>query len=666
MKSGDRVKAREKLLPLIGRDYILEDYAALDLAQMEFLDGRPGFAKTVLNSVTARFPDSPIIKKLKEQTLRAACADPAPEACGVELEKISESDVNPQFIPERVMIESARHEAQGALAQAAAGYQRVYYDYPTAASAWRARENMERLAQKLYEHEQTAPEPDRQMLERRAQKLMAAFRYKEAEAELKLMLQNPSGDQADIMYKLGMAQYKARNREEAKNTFAMLSEDPESGQLGEMALRQMSVIDWNFDRADEARARLDTLVKDGKEPAIARQAHILAGKIAEANAEWETAAAHYRKALELSPSDNEHDDLLWRLGWLEYRRGSFENAAANFIEAHQKIPLTRQDGKFTYWAARAWARAGAGPQAEQWRGETSRKFPNSYYGVLLSGEVSAVSAGWEEAATQPPPMPDVPTPQATDKLEEDRINRVMALLEVGHGPGVKAELDYFINAAPPSAERMLWAGWMSVKAGNAGEAMRLASRARLIQAETGEGMNGEVWRLLYPAGYWDELCAATRDSMNQYLALALIRQESAFNPSALSPAGARGLMQLMPATGKTMYEGLFGPEKDGQNRFDEELLFDPAVNITLGVAHLSELARKYDGKLVYLVAAYNAGAVANRWMTRFAGVEDDEFVELIPYAETRDYVKKVTRNAVMYRRIYSGTGALAAADTGKK
>ena len=126
---------------------------------------------------------------------------------------------------------------------------------------------------------------------------------------------------------------------------------------------------------------------------------------------------------------------------------------------------------------------------------------------------------------------------------------------------------------------------------------------------------------------------------------ALVRAESRFSPTVKSGAGAIGLMQLMPATAK-----MTAKEK---GYFDPQRLVSPDCNLTLGTRHLRELIKGYDGDVVYSIAAYNAGATAvERWKKNFKGLKKDEFIENIPYRETRDYVKKVYASAATYRQLY--------------
>jgi soluble lytic murein transglycosylase len=123
-----------------------------------------------------------------------------------------------------------------------------------------------------------------------------------------------------------------------------------------------------------------------------------------------------------------------------------------------------------------------------------------------------------------------------------------------------------------------------------------------------------------------------------------MRAESTFNPSATSPVGARGLMQLMPETAGKMVKG---------KNFDPERLYDPDLNIRLGTRHLKDLIEQYKGNLVAVIASYNAGGHnVNRWLKTYEGLAIDEFIESIPFSETRDYVKKVLATAALYRKLY--------------
>jgi soluble lytic murein transglycosylase len=130
------------------------------------------------------------------------------------------------------------------------------------------------------------------------------------------------------------------------------------------------------------------------------------------------------------------------------------------------------------------------------------------------------------------------------------------------------------------------------------------------------------------------------------LVYAVMREESGYRPKVVSLVGARGLLQIMPETGQRLASDLGIP-------FEPDDLFDPEVNVRLGSYYLSELSRRFSGRDSAAIGSYNAGpeAVA-RWLDERGGLEDDEWVETIPYSQTRSYVKRVLRSQWAYRTLY--------------
>jgi len=171
-------------------------------------------------------------------------------------------------------------------------------------------------------------------------------------------------------------------------------------------------------------------------------------------------------------------------------------------------------------------------------------------------------------------------------------------------------------------------------------------------SKQGHISSGLAEKMRYPRAYWDLFHrASTQRSLDTWLVVALARQESLFNPRATSVSDARGLMQLLPSTGKRMAQeaGIESPPN----------LYDPQINVTLGTTYLKNLFEMFGGDEFKSVAAYNGGehAVQN-WTSKFSG-PDDEWVENIGYRETRDYVKKVIGGRREYLLLYQGQSGSA-------
>jgi soluble lytic murein transglycosylase len=156
------------------------------------------------------------------------------------------------------------------------------------------------------------------------------------------------------------------------------------------------------------------------------------------------------------------------------------------------------------------------------------------------------------------------------------------------------------------------------------------------------------WEFLFPTPYWPNLRReAESNGLDPYLVASLIRQESEFNPTAVSHANAYGLMQLLPVVGKGM------ARETKLRGYNVDRLLEPSVNLQLGTRYFKEMVNEYNGQVEYALAAYNAGTnrVAD-WRANGTYKDIDEFVESIPFTETREYVQAITRNAAVYKLLY--------------
>jgi len=221
------------------------------------------------------------------------------------------------------------------------------------------------------------------------------------------------------------------------------------------------------------------------------------------------------------------------------------------------------------------------------------------------------------------------------------MRRITELEQLGMDTEARFEFDA-LEAAATTPDRMLATANALREHGQTSRAIRLAWKVI-----DGGVRDARAYRLAYPVVDEPELVRQARArSIDPPLVAAIIRQESSFNPRAVSVAGARGLMQVMPSVGQQIARSL------GYPLWDAGLLFDPDANLELGTAHLAGSLRQYDD-IVRVLAAYNAGGSrVARWATK-AGTNDPEvFAERISFTETRDYVRIVQRNMELYRALY--------------
>jgi soluble lytic murein transglycosylase len=241
----------------------------------------------------------------------------------------------------------------------------------------------------------------------------------------------------------------------------------------------------------------------------------------------------------------------------------------------------------------------------------------------------------------------LPEPKLVDNfpVESPHLAKAKLLANAGLNEYIADE----IKADPDSdswsalAEAQIYANY-----GETYRALRALKRA-LPYATTAsvDAIPLAYWRILYPEPYWETIKAeSARNNLNPYLVASLIRQESEFNPSAVSYANAYGLMQLLPSVGKAL------AHEEGMTHFQTFQLLDPETNIKLGTRYLRQMLDHFGGVQEYALAAYNAGD--NRvtdWQSAGPYQGMDEFVESIPFTQTREYVEAILRNEETYKAI---------------
>ena len=323
----------------------------------------------------------------------------------------------------------------------------------------------------------------------------------------------------------------------------------------------------------------------------------------------------------------------FRAAMIAFLSGEPKVAAQEFDALVERYPTSDEALGATYWAGRAWADAGDSALARgRWLGVTTRD-PVSYYGALSANRLGIRS--WVPVAAS--------DSFPSDSALEGHVARAALLARLGLAAESRWELDRLARSNDSSPERLLVLANALRSQGMASQAIQIARRSLALGARA----DARTYRLIYPVVHEDALFAeAAEHRLDPSLMAALIRQESNFNPSATSPAGARGLAQVMPELGERLARELDYPV------WNPVLLYQPDVSIQLGAVHLRELFGQYQQR-AHILAAYNAGiSRVERWSKRI-GVDDPEvFAERISFVETRDYVRIIQRNEEIYRALY--------------
>lgn len=356
------------------------------------------------------------------------------------------------------------------------------------------------------------------------------------------------------------------------------------------------------------------------------------------------ATAVYRQIASRFPNRDAAGAAMWRLGWIAWLRGDVRGAAEQWARLAAapggrafRIPAL-------YWRGRAVEQTRGRAAAEPIYAKVLAEAPRSYYGMLAERRVSRAP---ETLRKTPAAM--LPARPEDAVASDPGFARVDLLRRIGLGEYAWEELEDVVQASVGDHVRLYGASAAYVRDERYHMALRIARRHFGTLAVSGDpALPRAFWEIIYPLGWRNEVAeAAKRSGLDPFLVAAVVREESSYYPRALSRAGARGLMQLMPATARPLAD-LRGLAFEGGS-----LLDDPGANLEMGASFLAGLLKEFGDARIAL-AAYNAGPRRARdWWKARRTSDLEAWVEQIPYDETRHYVKRVTLSWEEYRRIYA-------------
>jgi len=437
----------------------------------------------------------------------------------------------------------------------------------------------------------------------------------------------------------------ASGPEQAADWLMDLAERTTSARDKARLIYASAVYDWNRNFNTRALAKFDGVIALGTGLVEEQRSYYALGRIHEGARRYTAAASEYRHASE-GRDTAVGEECRWRAGWVSYLAGNYSGAAIVFERLAKKSKGASRE-EALYWQARSLEVGGKDKGAAKLYKMVVKEFPDGFYSYLVERRKGIRAEPPKVAMVRAVEVSGIPQTVAT------ALERSEAL----HTAGLAEFVDLELSTALPGTDRNTLKRVLPriSKLGAYQQALQIS----LDLYRDGMLSEQQLYPFLYPHAYADIVKReAKRHGVDAFLAYALMRQESAFNPRAVSSASACGLMQLLPSTAARLSKTPFS---------DCEPLFDPATNIRLGTAYLGQLAKQFDGNPVLMLAGYNAGEkAAARWRDTYKGLDEDEFIEKISYRETRAYVKKVLRNFRNYRRLYGDGAASLSAERGKQ
>jgi soluble lytic murein transglycosylase len=632
------ITALQKAQPQIGE---LKDYVAFFIGNSYVLSNNPEESMAYLRDFGTRFPDSLYSHDATIAYAKALLALNQPsEAVGVLEAHRTPANAETEYFLGKAYVQSGQAKAGAEILQ------RLYYDYATNFLADAAYADLRKIPA-----EEALPPVTYAMHLKRADSLYKAKRYPVAADEYQYVVDlAPPGKQSAGLIQLANSYIKDGNTRKAKEALDRIPDDG-SDASAEKWYQQVEIARTANDDGSMSNILEHMRASTPKSPWL-EAALMSAGNMYLLRKDYDRAIDYYREIHQRFPEGTKAAYAHWKCAWLTYRQNRKEEAKKYFEEQVEFYPGTNEVPNAMYWRGRMAEDDRDYGVARAYYQKLSGRYRNYYYAVLARRRLTTLPAApaVTVAALQHVSSAAAldPTSQIISPPEDDlHYNRAKLLENAGMTDLAVRELQAGSSTGP--SWEMLEIAKIYTSGGEYFRALQALKRAisGYFSMDVSE-LPPPYWQGLFPRPYWDALRNYSEENgLDPYLVASLIRQESEFNPSAISHANAYGLMQLLPRTGKGE------AKKTGLTHYSTDSLLDPTTNIELGTHYFRSMVDHFGGQVEYALAAYNAGADrVEDWRAAGNYRDIEEFVESIPFTETRDYVQAIVRNAEVYKKVY--------------
>ncbi|MBN1298840.1 MAG: tetratricopeptide repeat protein [Actinobacteria bacterium] len=672
---------------------ILQDHVIYYLAKCMLMQDKFDYAQKNYSTLINDFPDSVFSQKaaLEYADLFFIKQDYA------EAEKLYSNFIenysHSEFLPYGIYQLAVCKEKNSMFEEAFINYRKIWLSYPESDYARNAFAAIAMMAEKKL------IEPfvlNNDEIYKRGERFFELYMYSSAISEFKNILENieetkdDAALEAKTLFKLGMCYFNMRDYKSSKEYLFSCYSKFTSGSFADDCLYFLGRAETNLDSEGAAIKNYEKLISTFPQSNYADDALYRLGRIYFLKDDFENASISYQKIVDNYPSGDKINDAYWELGWIQYKSADYDAALNTFSNMAEKFTGSQLGEKALFWKAKSFEQTGDIENALSAYREIISLKTYTYYTFAAKNALEengiAADIGYINTAMYPdnPQIKSLLPGVYKNLFNEDKDylegqnddgGQAKETDDVGNndGPGTQIKnsfthiekakelliiefyksADVEIEASVDNYEKdelgILQLSTLYLLAKDYNGSQKIAGKNYTkLSSGLQPPYKDYLYYLMYPYAFMEYIDKYSQEyGVDPLFILAVIREESRFDPQAGSYAGALGLMQVMPATGKSIANAL------GIGNFTSAMLFDPQTSIKMGAYYLGrQLASFYQNKY-YACGAYNGGPGAmSSWISRFGDKDIDEFIEHITYEETKNYVKKVMGSYYFYRMLY--------------
>jgi soluble lytic murein transglycosylase len=650
---------------------VLSDHINYYLAKSLLMQGKYDLSAENYSRIKNIYPDSIFFEKANLEYADLLYIQQKYSEAETNYESFVKNFPKSELIPYSLFQLAICQEKNSKFESAFENYKKIWLNFPENEFADDAFKNITSLSDK----ELAGPfTPSNEQIYSRGAIFFALYQYESAIGEFNKIIEAgknsplPSALHSKTLFKLGMCYFNLRDYQKSTELLISCYEKFPSESYADDSLYFLGRAFTSLGQEDNAISYYQKVLAKYPQGNYADDSLYKIGRIYFLRGDSESAAASYEKIVNNYPGGDMISDAYWELGWIQFKGGDYNNAKNTFQGMEVKFKGSSIGEEAMFWEARCLQKLGENDAAANIYKEIIDSKTYTYYTFASQRSLKSMGVEYDIPKIDNTVYPDNPKiatllPEIYQDIENintsssgssqdgkfTHIDKAKELLSLEFYTSAAKEIEAGSGEFEQDNLSILEISTLYFKAKDYLNSQKLIAKYfSKLKSNLNNPYKDYVYYLLYPYGFKEYIDKYSAEfNVDPLFMLAVIREESRFQPDAGSYAGALGLMQIIPNTGKGIASQL------GISKFSNQMLLDPEMSIRMGSYYLSKQLESFNQNKYYACGAYNGGPGSmSKWISSWGDKDIDEFIEYVSYDQTRDYIKKVMGSYFFYQMLY--------------